>query len=63
MQIIMKPIRRLLFILFFLLGIIVFAGSVTFVLPLQYLFTGKDTWGYDIADWLDMVLNKIKPDK
>lgn len=59
----MKPIRRLLFLLSVLLGTIIFAMSIMFVAPLQYLFTGKTDLVYDITDWLDRISNNINPDK
>lgn len=59
----MKPIRRLLTVIIFLLSAVAFAASILLLIPIQYLFTGKVDIMERIADTLDELTNRINPDK
>lgn len=59
----MKPIRRLLTIIIFLLLAVAFAISVLLLIPIQYLFTGKVDIMERIFNTLDELVNRINPDK
>lgn len=59
----MKPIRRLLAAIIFLLSAVVFAVSILLLIPIQYLFTGKVDIMERIVDTLDELVNRINPDK
>lgn len=59
----MKPIRRLLTIIIFLLSAVAFAVSILLLIPIQYLFTGKVDIMERIVKTLDELINRINPDK
>ena len=59
----MKPIRRLLAAIIFLLSAVVFAVSILLLIPIQYLFTGKVDIMERISNILDELVNRINPDK
>lgn len=59
----MKPIRRLLTVIIFLLSAVAFAVSILLLIPIQYLFTGKVDIMERIVDTLDELTNRINPDK
>lgn len=59
----MKPIRRLLAAIIFLLSAVVFAVSILLLIPIQYLFTGKVDIMERIGNTLDELVNRINPDK
>lgn len=59
----MKPIRRLLTIIIFLLSAVAFTVSILLLIPIQYLFTGKVDIMERIVDTLDELVNRINPDK
>lgn len=59
----MKPIRRLLTIIIFLLSAVAFAISILLLIPIQYLFTGKVDIMERIVNTLDELVNRINPDK
>lgn len=59
----MKPIRRLLAIIIFLLSAVAFTVSILLLIPIQYLFTGKVDIMERIAHTLDELINRINPDK
>ena len=57
----MKPLRRLLIIIIFLLSPVIFIGTLLLI-SIQYIFTGKTTL-MDIDETLDELISKINPDK
>lgn len=59
----MKPIRRLLTIVIFLLSGVAFTVSMLLLIPIQYLFTGKVDIMEIVANTLDELINRINPDK
>ena len=59
----MKPIRRLLAAIIFLLSAVVFTVSILLLIPIQYLFTGKVDIMERICNTLDELVNRINPDK
>lgn len=59
----MKPIRRLLATIIFLLSAVVFAVSILLLIPIQYIFTGKVDIMERISNTLDELVNRINPDK
>lgn len=59
----MKPIRRLLTIIIFLLSAVAFAVSMLLLIPIQYLFTGKVDIMERIAHTAYELINRINPDK
>lgn len=59
----MKPIRRLLTVIIFLLSAVAFAVSILLLIPIQYLFTGKVDIMERIVNTLDELVNRINPDK
>lgn len=59
----MKPTRRLLAVIIFLLSAVVFAISIFLLIPIQYLFTGKVDIMERISNTLDELVNRINPDK
>ena len=59
----MKPIRRLLASIIFLLSAVAFAVSILLLIPIQYLFTGKVDIMERIGNTLDELVNRINPDK
>ena len=59
----MKPIRRLLAAIIFLLSAVAFAVSILLLIPIQYLFTGKVDIMERIGNTLDKLVNRINPDK
>lgn len=59
----MKPIRRLLAAIIFLLSAVVFAVNILLLIPIQYLFTGKVDIIERIGNTLDELVNRINPDK
>ena len=59
----MKPIRRLLAAIIFLLSAVAFAVSILLLIPIQYLFTGKVDIMERIGNTLDELVNRINPDK
>jgi hypothetical protein len=59
----MKPIRRLLAAIIFLLSAVAFTISILLLIPIQYLFTGKVDIMERIGNTLDELVNRINPDK
>ena len=59
----MKPIRRLLATIIFLLSAVAFTASILLLIPIQYLFTGKVDIMERIGNTLDELVNRINPDK
>ena len=59
----MKPLRRLLTIVIFLLSAVAFAISILLLMPVQYLFTGKADIMERIVKIFDELISKINPDK
>lgn len=59
----MKPLRRLLTIIIFLLSGVAFTVSMLLLMPIQYLFTGKVDIMEIVTKTLDELINKINPDK
>ena len=59
----MKPIRRLLAAIIFLLSAVTFTVSILLLIPIQYLFTGKTNIMEIAVDRLDELINRIDPDK
>ena len=59
----MKPLRRLLTIVIFLLSAVAFAISILLLIPVQYLFTGKADIMERIVKIFDELISKINPDK
>ena len=59
----MKPIRRLLTVIIFLLSAVAFTVSILLLIPIQYLFTGKVDIMERIVNTLDELVNRINPDK
>ena len=59
----MKPIRRLLAAIIFLLSAVAFTVSILLLIPIQYLFTGKVDIMERIGNTLDELVNRINPDK
>lgn len=59
----MKPIRRLLAAIIFLLSAVVFTVNILLLIPIQYLFTGKVDIIERIGNTLDELVNRINPDK
>lgn len=57
----MKPIRRILFVVIFIIGTLVMVASI---IPgmFQWLFTGKSTIPTKVADFFDSIINYINPD-
>lgn len=58
----MKPLKRLLTIIIFLLSSVIFISTFLFI-PIQYIFTGKTTLMEIVTEMLDKLINKINPDK
>lgn len=58
----MKPLRRLLTIIIFLLSSIIFISTLLFI-PIQYIFTGKTTLMEIVTKILDKLINRVNPDK
>ena len=59
----MKPLRRLLTIVIFLLSAVAFAISILLFMPVQYLFTGKADIMERIVKIFDELISRINPDK
>lgn len=59
----MKPLRRLLTVIIFLLFGVVFTIGVSLLTPIQYLFTGKTNIMEIVAKILDELISRINPDK
>ena len=59
----MKPLRRLLTVIIFVLSIVVVTISMILLIPIQYLFTGKTNIMEIAVDRLDELINRIDPDK
>ena len=59
----MKPIRRLLATIIFLLSAVAFAVSILLLIPIQYLFTGETTLMEIVTDMLDKLINRMNPDE
>ena len=58
----MKPLRRLLVIIAFILSSVIYIGAHLFI-PIQYIFTGKTTLMEIVTEMLDELINRINPDK
>ena len=58
----MKPLKRLLIVIIFLLSSITLIGTLSLI-PIQYIFTGKTTLVKIVTEILDELVNKINPDK
>ena len=58
----MKPLKRLLTIIIFLLSSVIFIG-ILLLIPIQYIFTGETTLGEIVTEILDELINRINPDK
>ena len=58
----MKPLRRLLIIIIFLLSPVIFIGTLLLI-SIQYIFTGKTTLMEIVTEMLDELINRINPDK
>ena len=58
----MKPLRRLLTIIIFLLSSVIFIGTLLLI-PIQYIFTGETTLMEIVTEILDELINRINPDK
>ena len=56
----MKPFKRLLTIIIFLLSSVIFISTLLFI-PIQYIFTGKTTLMEIVTEMLDKLTNKINP--
>ena len=59
----MKPLRRLLTVIIFVLSIVIVTISMILLIPIQYLFTGKTNIMEIAVDRLDELINRIDPDK
>mgnify|MGYP003437976752 CR=1 FL=1 len=59
----MKPIRRLLTVVIFLLSVVAFPISVLLLIPIQYLFTGRTNIMEIVTNTLDELMDRINPDK
>lgn len=59
----MKPLRRLLTVIIFVLSIVMVTISMILLIPIQYLFTGKTNIMEIAVDRLDELINRIDPDK
>lgn len=59
----MKPFRRLLTVIIFVLSIVMVTISMILLIPIQYLFTGKTNIMEIAVDRLDELINRIDPDK
>ena len=59
----MKPIRRLLAAIIFLLSAVAFTVSILLLIPIQYLFTGKVDIMERIGNTLDELVNRINRDE
>ena len=59
----MKPLRRLLTVIIFVLSIVMVTISMILLIPIQYLFTGKTNIMEIAVDRLDDLINRIDPDK
>ncbi len=59
----MKPLRRLLTVIIFVLSIVLVTISMILLIPIQYLFTGKTNIMEIAVDRLDELINRIDPDK
>ena len=58
----MKPLRRLLTVIIFLLSSVTFIGTLLLI-PIQYIFTGKTTLMEIVTKILDELINRVNPDK
>ena len=58
----MKPLKRLLTIIIFLLSSVIFISTLLFI-PIQYIFTGKTTLMEIVTETLDELINRVNPDK
>ena len=58
----MKPLRRLLTIIIFLLSSVIFIGTLLLI-PIQYIFTGETTLMEIVTKILDELINRVNPDK
>ena len=59
----MKPLRRLLTIIIFLLFGVFFIFGIIVLIPMQYIFTGKTNIMNIVTKKLDELINRINPDK
>lgn len=59
----MKPLRRLLTVIIFVLSIVMVTISMILLIPIQYLFTGKTNIMEIAVDRLDELINRIDPDR
>ena len=59
----MKPLRRLLTIIIFLLFGVFFIFGIIVLIPMQYIFTGKTNIMKIVTKTLDELINRINPDK
>ena len=59
----MKPLRRLLTVIIFVLSIVMVTISMILLIPIQYLFTDKTNIMEIAVDRLDELINRIDPDK
>lgn len=59
----MKPLRRLLTVIIFVLSIVMVTISMILLIPIQYLFTGKTNIMEIAVDRLDELINRIDPYK
>ena len=55
----MKPLRRLLNVIIFLLSAVAFS----IIIPIQYLFTGRTNIMEIVNKQLDELMDRINPDK
>lgn len=56
----MKPLRRLIYVLAFLFGGVVFATAII-LMPAFYIATGKIDAPFDFLTWYEKTIDKIKP--
>lgn len=59
----MKPLRRLLTVIIFLLSAVAFSISVLLLMPIQYLFTGRTNITEVVTKTLYELMDRINPDK
>ena len=59
----MKPLRRLLTVIIFVLSIVMVTISMILLIPIQYIFTGETTLMEIVTEMLDKLINRINPDK
>lgn len=59
----MKPLRRLLTVIIFLLSAVAFSVSVLLLMPIQYLFTGRTNIMETVTKTLNELMDRINPDK